>query len=149
LSEAVYSDGDTNDPHKTNDTHIGSFGLSGGVDVDGGLRKKLVFDKFDKEGKFKVFSFSFRCYISIVSIISRSFILRQDVNGETIVFPLILCLMMRRVVFIDIVDGGGGGYTIIMQVLSLSGMHFGEQDLDGTYTQWGDQQVSTIIFYSD
>jgi hypothetical protein len=53
--------------------------------------------------------------------------------------------MMRRMVVI--VDGGG--YTIVMQVLSLSDMHLGERDLSGTYTQWGDQQVSTITFYSD
>jgi hypothetical protein len=55
-----------------------------------------------------------------------------------------LCLMERRMVVI--VDDGG--YTITLQVLSLSDMHFGERDSDGTYTQWGDQQVNTIVFYS-
>jgi hypothetical protein len=54
LSEAVDSDRDTDNLHKTNDTHIGSFGLSEDVDVDGGLRKKLLFDEFDKEGKLQV-----------------------------------------------------------------------------------------------
>jgi hypothetical protein len=57
LSEAVYSDWDTDDPHKTSDTNTGSFGLPEDVDVDGGLRKKLLFDEFVKEGEFKVFSF--------------------------------------------------------------------------------------------
>jgi hypothetical protein len=60
--------------------------LSEDVDVDGGLRKKLLFDKFDKEGKFKVFSFSFRCFISIIS--SRASILRQGVAEEKIIFSL-------------------------------------------------------------
>jgi hypothetical protein len=55
------------------------------VDVDGGLRKKLLLDEFDKEDKFKVFSFSFRCFISIGS---RSSILRQGVAEEKIVFSL-------------------------------------------------------------
>jgi hypothetical protein len=56
--------------------------------VDGGLRKKLLFDEFDKEGKFKVFSFSsLPCFILIVS---RSFILWnlwEDDAEETIVLP--------------------------------------------------------------